>query len=244
VPTPSPLPRLPRPTLKRLLARPDVLVLLAAAAVAGGLWGVVEGLDTVLDGGPDSVERALLLALQSPERGPVGPRWLEVLARDYTALGSVGVLTLLTVGVSGYLWLRRRGPVAAYLLATVGGGLVLSTLLKLGVDRSRPAAHLHASHVYSPSFPSGHAMMAAVTYLTLGLLLAHVHRRNAVQRYVLSGALLVTATVGATRVYLGIHWPTDVLAGWTVGTVWALACWLGVLWKRRGSAPQNESSAL
>ena len=144
--------------------------------------------------------------------------------------GGVGVLTLLTLAVCGFLLMQGRRRATALVLASVVGGVVLSSLLKLGFDRPRPDLVPHGSLVYTASFPSGHAMMAAVVYLTLGALLARVQSERRLQVYLLALAVLTTVAVGISRVYLGVHWPSDVLAGWTAGAAWALACWLAAGW--------------
>jgi undecaprenyl-diphosphatase len=113
--------------------------------------------------------------------------------------------------------------------------MLLSTLLKMGFDRPRPDLVPHGALVYTASFPSGHATLSAVVYLTLGALLARVQPRLVLKLYLLGLAILLTVMVGVSRVYLGVHWPTDVLAGWAVGAAWALLCWATALWlQRRG----------
>jgi undecaprenyl-diphosphatase len=111
-------------------------------------------------------------------------------------------------------------------IVAVVGGQVLSTLLKYFIDRPRPDIVHHLSHVYTTSFPSGHSMMSAVVYLTLGALLARFVPQRALKLYFIGLAMFLTFLVGVSRVYMGVHWPTDVLAGWTAGLVWAIACWL------------------
>ena len=113
---------------------------------------------------------------------------------------------------------------AAHLVAT--GGIIASFLLKAAFSRPRPDLVPHHSIVYSSSFPSSHSMASAVTYLTLAVVMARAHGRRRVKAYFVVIAALLTMTVGLSRVYLGVHWPTDVLAGWTAGTVWAASCWL------------------
>jgi undecaprenyl-diphosphatase len=157
------------------------------------------------------------------------------MARDFTAMGGFGVLTLLTAAAIGYLLLQRKRHAAILVLAAVAGGQLVSLALKVGFDRARPELVPHGTLVHTASFPSGHALMAAVTYLTLGALLAQVHASAAMKLYLLGLAVLLTVVVGVTRVYLGVHWPTDVAAGWVVGAGWALLSSMVMQWlQRRG----------
>jgi undecaprenyl-diphosphatase len=148
------------------------------------------------------------------------------MGRDFTALGGVGVLTFITIAALGSLLLSRRFRMALFTLVAVSGGMLLSTLLKLGFDRPRPDLVPHESIVYTASFPSGHSMMSAVTYLTLAALLNSVEPSRRLKAYLLIVAIAVTVLTGVSRVYLGVHWPTDVLAGWAAGAAWAALCWL------------------
>jgi undecaprenyl-diphosphatase len=206
----------------------ELVPLLAIVLVAGGVWLFAEVADEVTEGETRQIDEAILLAMRNPAdpSDPLGPRWLEEMQRDYTALGGVGVLSLLTLTVSAFLALHGKGRAAALVLIAVAGALLLSTLLKSGFQRPRPELVPHGSHVYTSSFPSGHSMMSATTYLTLGALLARVQPRRRLKILLLGFAVLLTLIVGCSRVYLGVHWPTDVLAGWTAGGVWALICWL------------------
>jgi undecaprenyl-diphosphatase len=201
--------------------------LVALLLAAAGVWLFVEVADEVQEGETDSVDERLLLALRMPNEAsdPLGPAWVEELARDMTGLGGVGVLTILTLASAGFLALQRRKHLALYLLAAVGCGTVASLLLKLGFDRPRPELVTHGSLVYTSSFPSGHSMLSAVVYLTLGALLASGQTNLLIRAYLLALAAFLAGLVGVSRVYLGVHWPTDVLAGWTAGAAWALACW-------------------
>jgi undecaprenyl-diphosphatase len=146
--------------------------------------------------------------------------------RDFTALGSAGVLVFLTLSVVGYLILLRRYALALLVVVAISGGLLLSLPLKAALDRQRPDLVPALTEAQFASFPSGHSMAAAATYLTLGALLARVQPRRRLRVYFLTLAILVTMLVGVSRIYLGVHWPTDVLAGWTAGATWALICGL------------------
>jgi undecaprenyl-diphosphatase len=161
---------------------------------------------------------------------------LEEVGRDITALGGVPVLFLSTAAVAGFLWMSRNHSGMWLVIIATAGGLLLSSVLKYLIDRPRPDIGTQLSNTYTTSFPSGHSMMSAVVYLTLGSLLANVVRRRRLKLYILSLALLATFLVGVSRVYMGVHWPTDVLAGWTAGLVWAILCWLVARQLRRRGA--------
>ena len=163
----------------------------------------------------------------------LGPAWLEEVARDLTAIGGIAALTLVTAGVSGYLLISRKYGALALLLAAILGGLVLSTILKDRFSRPRPEVVPHKSVVMTSSFPSGHSLNSAVVYLTLGSMLAGLCARWRLKLYFFSVAVLLSFLVGVSRVYMGVHYPTDVLAGWFAGLAWALSCSLVARWLGR-----------
>lgn len=224
----------------RFWERMEFSVLLAGVIVAGGLWGFVEMAEVARDTTARAFDTDILLSFREAGRpdDPVGPPWLEEAVRDITGLGSMVVLVLVTAAAIFYLLLIGKWREALLVLVAVGGGQILSSLLKLGVDRPRPDLVPHLTEVQTLSFPSGHAMMAAVTYLTLGSMLAGIAPGRATKIYVLGIAVLVTLMVGVSRIYLGVHWPSDVLAGWCAGFAWAMLCWLASRrFLRSGSDP-------
>ena len=226
------------------------LVLVAMLAVVAGTWGFVVILDEVKEGGAQHFDETVIRYLRAHE----GPAWLQEIGRDLTALGGVAVLTMVTFAVAGYLLLRRKYGAMWLVIVATGGGLLLSTVLKYFIDRDRPALVEHRSVVYTKSFPSGHSMLSAVVYLTLGSLLARIMPGRVLKLYFLGLAVALTFLIGVSRVYLGVHWPTDVLAGWTGGLVWALICWLVARHLQRrgkvetdadvGSEPDDEGDAM
>lgn len=187
--------------------------------IAGG-WGLVALTDTVVQGDTQRFDMRLIRWFAAHR----GPQALQDVGRDLTALGGVTVLTLVTSAVVGFLLISRKRGAAILMIVAVLGGLVISSVIKHFVNRPRPPRQYQAAYVFTASFPSGHSMLSAVTYLTLGALLAQVIQRRVLKLYVISIAVLVTFLVGLSRVYLGVHWPTDVLAGWTCGLVWSLVC--------------------
>ncbi|MFT0860294.1 phosphatase PAP2 family protein [Ancylobacter sp. G4_0304] len=236
-----PTPPSPRP---RFFA--ELGVLYALIAIAAGLLGFALLADEVIEGETHGFDEALLLAFRVPgdTADPLGPAWLEIAMLDITALGSTTVLILVTLIVTGFLFMDgKRASALFVLLATASGG-VMSTLLKLGFERPRPDLVAHLVEVHTLSFPSGHAMGAALTYLTLGVLIVRTEHKRRIKAYALTVAVTLTLLIGISRVYLGVHWPTDVLAGWCLGGAWALACWLvALMLQRHGDIEPEESSA-
>jgi undecaprenyl-diphosphatase len=160
--------------------------------------------------------------------------------RDVTALGGAVVIVAMTVLILGYLWLGRRYRVALLIAAATAGGQAMNATLKHAFARERPDATLHLVEVRSPSFPSGHSMAASIFYLTVGALLARTSKHRRERVYLMGCALLLTVAVGFSRVYLGVHYPTDVLAGWCAGAAWAILCWFVADWLARRGALRKE----
>jgi undecaprenyl-diphosphatase len=211
-----------------LLNRLEFPVLVAGLLIAAALWGFVELMEVARAAAPHAFDTEILLAFRHAGQpdNPIGPPWLQGAVRDVTALGSSTVLVLITTATIIYLLLIRRPATALFMFVAVAGGQVLSSLLKLEVDRPRPDLVSHLVNETSLSFPSGHAMLSAVTYLTLGSLAARFLPDRRTKNFVLGLAVLITVLVGLSRVYLGVHWPSDVLAGWCAGFAWAMLCWL------------------
>lgn len=216
--------------LRRALevASREVAAVLALFTVAVCAWVFLEIVDEVVEGETEGIDRRILLALRRGGGGhePIGPRWLEMAAADVTALGSTTVLVLVVAFLAGLFSILGCRREALLVMLAAAGGATLSQGLKAIFDRERPEAALRAAEVMNPSFPSGHAMLSAVVFLTIGVLSAHFARQRHVKLYAVSAAVVTTLLVGPTRVYLGVHWPSDVLAGWSLGAAWALSCWL------------------
>ncbi len=205
---------------------PIVVVMFLVTSISGFLFLSVTS--EMLEGETRALDETILTALRSPRDlgTPIGPDWLTKALTDITSLGGVTVLALLTVLSVVYLLLIRRRVTGLFLLLSVLGGWMVSNGLKLGVARPRPDLVPHLVEVHDLSFPSGHAMLSAVTYLTLGLLLARMQTSRAARYYFVAIAVLLTLLIGTSRVYLGVHFPTDVLGGWSAGAAWACLCWL------------------
>lgn len=201
-----------------------ILIAFLAAALIGFLF--LHLASEVGEGETLAIDRALMLALRTPGNPavPRGPAWLLKGMTDLTSLGGMSVLGLLTALVAGYLAAAGKRAMALFVVLSVVGGALLGTLLKGVFIRARPDIVPHLVAVSTMSFPSSHAMDSAITYLTLGALLARAEPRRGVRLYIVAAALALTLMVGFSRVYLGVHWPSDVLAGWAVGAAWALFC--------------------
>ena len=204
------------------------------AILVGGLLLVLltfvtfELAGAVLEGDTQAFDERVLTSLRRPEdlSRPIGPRWLHSAAIDITALGAAPVLGLAVAAIVGFLLLQGMHRTALFVLAASIGGWLLNNVLKLAFARPRPAIVPHLREVMTLSFPSGHAMTSAAVYLTLGAMLMRISERRVTKIYCMGVAMLATVLIGASRVYLGVHYPTDVLAGWLIGLSWAIICWM------------------
>jgi undecaprenyl-diphosphatase len=212
------------------IGRHEFRILLAIVGVAGGAWlfGVIS--DEVVEGGTQTFDRSLLLAIRSIRPPLVSSSLTAEYVRDITALGGPPVLTLLTLIAGGYLALTGKKRMAYFVCASVLSGALLSWILKDTFKRPRPDFLPYLAGAARTSFPSGHSMMSSITYFTVGALLARAQERLRLKAYVMLVAVFLTFIVGLSRIYLGVHWPTDVLAGWTAGASWAAGCWLLARW--------------
>ncbi len=218
------------------LAKRELAAALALLLIAGGSLLFLELAEEVSEGESHEVDRAIMLALRNPAdlSIPRGPAWLHHAMVDITSLGSSTCLALVTLFTAGLLLILKKRLEAVLVVVAVTGAATFMTLLKGFFDRSRPDVVPHLVEVFNESFPSGHAMVSTATYLTLGTLSAHASERH-LAAYILAAAALLTILIGCSRVYLGVHWPTDVLAGWCAGAVWAMGCWLITVWLQRRS---------
>ena len=226
-----------REAIGALRQRRDLALLIAVLVLAAGAWAFAGIADVVAEGEAREFEEQVMLAFRAPGDldDPIGPPAVEEAVRDLTALGGVLLTTLATLFGVGYFSLARKPRTAAFVTGAVVSGVAVTFALKAGFDRPRPDLVAHQMEALSASFPSGHSATAAVVYLTLGALIARALPLRRLQLYVVGAAVLLTLGIGVSRIYLGVHWPTDVLAGWTVGAGWALAAWLvGRDARRRG----------
>ena len=203
--------------------------------LACATWTFIKLADEVIEGDTQAFDHWAIRSMRQLDNPavPIGPGWLQEMGRDATAFGGIGALVLFILAVSGYLWIERKTRMMGFLIASTSSGIAISSGLKYLFNRPRPEIVPHLSIVYTSSFPSGHSMLAAVVYLTLGSLLAATASRTALKIYILSVAVILTIIVGVSRVYLGVHYPTDVLAGWIAGLIWSLFCWLVARWLQR-----------
>lgn len=208
--------------------RQEGLVLFTALTLVLALFAFIKVTEEMLEGDTRDFDEWLLRSLRHPEQPelPIGPEWLIEAAREITVLGGTTILVVLLIVVLGYLALDGKYAAMSLVAVASGGGALLSTAMKYLIGRERPEVIPHFVSVASPSFPSGHSMLAAVVYLTLGALLARFAAQRRIRTYLVSVALLLALLVGSSRVYLGVHYPTDVLGGWAAGLAWALVCWL------------------
>jgi len=203
---------------------PYIVAGLAAALLAA--FGFVA--DEVIEGDTVAFDKAVTSFFREGGNmeDPWGPTWLEEAMRDVTAMGSFTILGFVLVVVAVFLALSGKKRSAVFVTFAVISGTIVSNGLKVLFDRPRPDVEA-ATRVFTASFPSGHATVSAVVYLTLGLLLAEAVTRHGLKLYFIGLGIFMTLVVGVSRIYIGVHYPTDVIAGWSIGAAWALICWAG-----------------
>ena len=227
----------------RRSGRLELALLLAILGVTVALWVFGALAAQVIEGNPAKFDDRLLLALRQPGNlaVPIGPVWGVQLARDMTAFGGPVGIGLVTGIVAGFLALERRFGLLTFVLASTVSGTVLGLFLKEMFHRPRPQVVPHLTDISTASFPSGHSMLSSVAYLTMAALLARAVPQLRLKIYFLAVAVVLIGMVGFSRVYLGVHYPTDVLAGWSVGSAWAIICCaVAHLLAQRHAFPQAE----
>jgi undecaprenyl-diphosphatase len=207
------------------LIQPRLLVPVAAALVFLGL------VPLIVSGYSFSLDTRLIMLFRDPAAPavPLGPAWLQEAVRDMTALGSFVVLFLTATTATLALWLTGYRHLAIGLVVSLAAAFLASTGLKLAIARERPDIVAHAALTFTASFPSGHAFLSAATLFTIAGFVGLASRRPDIARFCIVMAAIVVGLVGLSRIYLGVHWPTDVLGGWCLGIVWSsvATAWLG-----------------
>ncbi|MBX3478520.1 MAG: phosphatase PAP2 family protein [Brevundimonas sp.] len=216
------------PFLRRALslARTEFAVLGALLVVALGTMTFIEIADEMAEADGRAFDQAVLAWMQPTAGHPRGPWWLQEAAGDVTSLGGIAVLGLFAVAAVGFLLIQRKRLSALLLVLGLAGGVALSEGLKALFERERPPAAYQAVETLNASFPSGHALLSTVFYLSVAVMMTRAFPQRGLKAYVLGVGMGLAALVGLTRVYLGAHWASDVMAGWCVGAAWAMTLWL------------------
>lgn len=206
----------------------EPLVLIAFVSFGLLLFSFFEVADDVMEGDTHAIDMQILMLLRDGNnpQNPLGPPWVGEMVRDISGLGGIAILTLVTVSAAIYLCMIKRVGEAVYLAAVVSLGTLLSNALKFGFARPRPDIVPHGSYTFTGSFPSGHSMMSALVFLSVGMMLAKAQKSTPPKIFFLGMSVVLTIMIGISRVYLGVHWPSDVLAGWLIGGSCAIGFWL------------------
>ena len=215
---------------RRIGAEPRILA--ATGLLAGSIFLFAKITEDVFNSESGAFDTSILKAMRSAGdlSVPAGPAWLKSAMIDITALGGTTIITMVTVFAVAYLAAAGRPKLGLLTGVAVGSGAILENAMKHAFARPRPDIVPHLVDVYTLSFPSGHAMLSAMAYLSLGTLLARAQASTRLRALVFAISLLLTLVIGFSRVYLGVHWPTDVLAGWAAGAAWAILFWFLAKW--------------
>jgi len=228
--------------LRRMLriARTEIAAVSALFVVALGVMTFVEVAGDMTGSDGQAFDQAVLTWMQPVAGDPRGPWWLKEAAADLTSLGGISVLALFAIVAIAFLLIQRKRLSALLLVLGLAGGVALSEGLKDLFGRQRPPSDFQAVDTLNASFPSGHALLSTVFYLTLGVMLTRAFPRAHLKAFVLGAAILIALLIGLTRVYLGAHWASDVFAGWSVGAAWAMVLWLIAYAVERRQAVHDE----
>ena len=159
--------------------------------------------------------------------------WEKDALRDVTALGSNTSLIFLTLSVAGALSIAGEKKKALTFLIAVAAGIITTFLLKAGIDRPRPPLPMQDVSVYTQSFPSAHAALSTLVYFYIAYLLTYFTQNASVRLWIYGAATLLVFCIGLSRVLLGVHWPSDIIAGWFAGGSMAAFCFYIIKWKRK-----------
>lgn len=216
------------PFLRRAmtLARTEFAALGALAVVTLSVMTFVEIADDMTEADGQAFDRMVLHWMQPVAGQPRGPWWLQEAAADITSLGGIAVLTVFALVALGFMLILKKRLSAVLLVVGLAGGVALSEGLKAVFERERPPAAYQAVETLNASFPSGHALLSTVFYLSVAVMMTRAFPRRGLKIYVLAVGMVFALMVGLTRVYLGAHWASDVMAGWCVGAAWAMTLWL------------------
>ncbi|MBO9581635.1 MAG: phosphatase PAP2 family protein [Sphingobium sp.] len=226
------------PSLLRQAVRwPEAKLLWLMLGASALLLLVLKACSEIAEGDTLAYDRAILIALRTATEGSDALRTgLRQFMLDVTALGNNALLALVALLGVGFLVAAGKRHLAALLGAGIVTGIGASVILKLAFARARPDVVAHLVDVQTASFPSGHAMNSAVVYLTMAALLARGQKGRGARLYILAVGMGLTFLIGLSRLYLGVHWPTDVLMGWMFGASWAgLLAWAGARLQERGA---------
>ena len=212
--------------IKDRLQNVEIKVLLTTLLIIISLWVFFIVANAVSAGTTQNLDvRIIEYFRNSGDNSPAGPAWLPDAMKEITTLGGGTILTIIALIVFFYLRIQKKYPELYFMLAAVIGGTIISFGLKEIFGRERPDEVFRLVDVSSLSFPSGHSMMSAVVYLTLAVLVSRIQKQRKLKIYIITVAIFLSFIIGVSRVYLGVHYPTDVIGGWTIGIVWAALCW-------------------
>lgn len=212
---------------RKWISEKEPKVLIGVLFICLLLWLFATLAREVTEGETKAFDVWVVKSLRRPNQPkmPIGPSWMNEVGRDITALGGAAVLSLFALIGFGFLWLRKKYRLLVFMIFSIAGGFLISFLLKFWFGRPRPHLVPHLSQVYTSSFPSGHSAMSAVVYITIAFLVSSTFEDFRIKRYFFLWAFLLTFLVGLSRIYMGVHYPTDVFAGWIFGVLWTILCW-------------------